>query len=684
MAILRATAFVGALSEGCKLDLRGLKETASRIIARTTEHLVRSNVSLTLLGASANIIGYCNSETLLGLLCQLLSSSSYIAELRDFSWQNAIPLKAYLLVCDCFLKIQELDDGDALAVSLSLSFNEALTIPTTTKQLENLLNVMRSGDLSTDLERRADEFGRKLCLLVLQAQICDRTERSFSLNRKLCRRLVTRLSHRLITTASPHYKISKKVTRRTLFEESNAADSTKTSIEWREKLLDDLEQDARHQHVSIVARVNTICRDLEKRAETNEAPLQRAMRQIEELSETMASLEFQLSSAQAEVVRKVLACESANDEKSKLVGSVTELVSEIQDGHCRIAELEGQAAFNQERFEQMAIEVETMNRTSQDYSQMMRDRCETLEGEVQSAKAALANEEMETSRLSLILLENHKTLESQSQRMELLEEEADMKQRSVNVQMEQFSRQEFENLTRISSLDERNNYLQSQIENAAKNISTLQGQVSALEAGLLVSRAKEDSLIEMREAAEQKAQAQIAEIVSTKDIAMKALEDNLEMLKKGSDEALRSAAQEQASLRKTLSRLKTLHERRNLEFKRAQELSKKLTAIMSLDAPVLSGLAEQFSPDSPVSVSTPKQTAKRQRMKVFPTANPVNDLIEPTDGDRQVEPTFDYGDPESNLKTRHIPTDASVCGNRASLSRTEDSGILIELRAMGI
>lgn len=658
--VIQICSFLSRVSSRVRQEIPGHLLVGRKICDRALIHFARANPTIEL------------ADTLRGLLLfvepQIPSMTIMFNRLLSFmtnerpSWQSWEQRGEAVLFLQLIKTLRSIDKIHP-TIARSLASKEH------TEVLHSFVNMSTSGvEISQEIQIWL-ELHQELCGLILDVQLGDLPEDD-RLDLKLRKQVVRKMELVSKLASLPTRSTLRRGPQISLQQAVNTPYSGLGSHAWRERLLDDLQTEALHQHSRVISRVDVICRDLERRAEIHEEPLRAVEHELAAARGVIEHLEFRISEATQELQHRDDENQSAYEERQRLEGAISELISEVETGNSRMKVSEANEARLTMSVQAAENELSTFKLDAANEIQILQQRYSTLETEITSLKCNLESEEAENDRLAMDISERQEITNAK------YEEIKELKQDLAGVRAALVKSHEKDVIQRNahSSRLEEVQRCRDELETAVKQTLANLGQVKD---DLAQSREQCDNFNEQQEALqslleETKLIADERLVLQQENhlSAMTSLRDELLLNKQRADESAKILERENTTLRSALGKLKGSYERRCKEFQKAQELSRRLMAVMGGTTPTTPS-AHSTTPRSQAGSVDTSMTVKRHRAS---TNHSKDNEKGYSDGDLTTDMSFEFSEKE-NLSKK---TDA-----RRSSTR-EDSAILTELSGLGI
>lgn len=643
-------------------QVNSLRDVATRICERAFNCLVKSNPSLNLMEALRATMDFSDTERT-GNLAPLneILKVAIKAGLSAGTWHERLEL-------ECFIVFIE---------SLRHSENamRSLRQAGLSEEHEHLVRAfVRSAICSGPGTERVRYFDRELCRLVLEMCIAGNPS---SRNMEYVTQLLDRLTQPLQSTGK--LQISVRANSPLSLQQSvNTPNSGLGSLDWRAKLMQDLQTEALHQHSFLVARLDVVCRDLERRAEINEEPLRQLESELSSVMTRVQQLETQLTEANSELDQRDSENQSAYEERQRLESAMSELIEEIEMGNNRVKHMDEKEVDRKRQVADLTDRLNTMTREVEEKTNFIRQEETRAKQVAEDSRQLLNIAESEKNRLIEKLSEMEYRMNSFEQQVLQLEgrcttyqmEADEMRQRGVDMSSEFAIRGE--------EMHARENETKDLLSVQANTIAVLKQDFESAEKSLSLAAKREEKmlhdLVEIQRRGDERLSLQEVDHAAS----VRALQDELSLSKTRFADFISHSDQEKTALKEELAKTKSNYAKRCAEFQQAKDLSRRLMAVMG------EANATQATPSSTrrtLDSTNLTPIAPHKRTKALPGSAPKRAAERVcSQGDITEDNTF-YEEDKENLD-HSLERRQGV--ERRQSGRREGSEILSELSGLGI
>lgn len=542
--------------------------------------------------------------------------------------------------------------------------------------------------IAADWPDRMNELTSKLCRFLLDTYITQ------ILPSQETRSVISHLLDRLTSMFQQHTKRATvcmpPMAHLSIQETSNTPHSGVSSLDWRQKLLRDLQTEASHQHSFLVSRFDMVYRDLEKRAEINEAPLRQMESDFSQTEERLLRLETQLAEANPELQQRDLENQNAYEERQRSENGISELIREVEHGNDRVRTLEQEQAeqkqkmaetIEQERTNMQASMTETMEhfeeigRRAQIELKRMEDMNTNFEVYIERITKQLMLTEQERTRHLAASQQAEIKLTEQQSLINNLERRCAAYELNIKQLEIEKDRQALDHTAQLQVLSDSGKEAQVLLLEKTNAIMLLKDEVQFIEQRLEHSTYRAADLQAKLDESQRSADERFDRQESEHAVALRTLEKEKAHQRSEHEDFVSKSEKETRILRDPLSKIKSSYSKRCQEFQKAQDLSRRLMAVMGGD------LATQTATHSPVRASSESAVL---RPSVAAAAATKRTKAVPSSASKQFEKVFSQGDVTGDLtydETDKENQGYSVVPQRA---HREDSAILSELSGLGI
>lgn len=282
---------------------------------------------------------------------------------------------------------------------------------------------------STEARR---ELCISLCSLILQVIMqgaADESRVELSLSLKLLEK------QREFALPSPSCKFRSQTSntaseRISFLEQMSTPEDPSVSHNWAERLASNLLRDAQHKHELVVRMVGEVCRDLEDRCATVEAPLRKEQARALNLSEELHTAQSELSQLKSEAGDHRLLLNNMEVDRGHLKEQVKSLEMKAQDmteeterlrQQLQVLSRDAETALTaaNERADQQALEHLAILNVKEETIEELREKVDEMEGFLHEAHEELKRkrEECNEAGRRADLLEDQ--VQSKSEEIEL-------------------------------------------------------------------------------------------------------------------------------------------------------------------------------------------------------------------------------------------------------------------------
>lgn len=653
--IKNVTGVLSTILQGADAKIKSVADVALRICSRAVNHLLNKNPCIDLTESFCRMIDFENSEEskVPDLFRNMLVIAAHSIELPN-SWSSRLELECYISA------VKALRASEQAKKRLRPLITEGET-----KCLLN--NFARSSNSVVSGSDRVYDFQKHMCRLSLELLISRRSSGDADINVEPIEHLLEKLTTIPQSCATKALVWTQNAQSLSLPQIANTPHSGLGSRNWREKLLCDMQSEAAHQHTVLISRVDTICRDLERRAEINEEPLRILEAELSKVTDLANRLQSQLMEAHADLQQRDTENQNAYEERQRLEGAISELIQETELGNNRVRSLEQQEEGLKHQYETLLADSHKEKARFEEMNHIMRTELEESEQKAENLQDRLTKCAEENSRFEQdIQILQEKFAKTHEQRIGFEGQIVGLEQAITN--SEEVHRKQLEDVR------DNERSLQEQLDSKSACIATLEGRTNDLEEKLASYVEKEvewnSALMQTRQMADDKLTLQRED----HEAAHKVLQDEVTLAKTQFADLLRKSNMEKSALKQALSKIKSSYEKRCEEFQKAQDLSRRLMAVM--------GGNNNPSPNSPLhglgltateSPTTPIAAVKRAKNRPSSAAKRIGQSY--TQDDLTEDYTFDEADKENQMAQQH---------DRQPANRTDDSLILSELSGLGI
>lgn len=653
--------FIPVLS--CSATSGMIAVVADRICVRSMDHLREDNSCSNSMQALTYMLPLSSSKT--SCISTILAKCFDVTmskTLPPIDWRFRAQLRALTMILDAVRSMANM--GSEFSVAL---LEHADLLQRFSKHQDQC-------HTEHELSNNMRQLTQYLCRIILEAQFAPQESKTRMLTAQQNRIMIDKLI--LLSAIPPKQQFCTVPKSASVFlQEANSTPSSGAdSHAWRNRLMDELQRDAHQQHFSIVARMDSVCRDLERRAEINEEPLRECQAELAIAQESVRQLQSTVAEMTSDLQQRDVENQGVYDERQRLENVISELIHENEVDNNLVRNLQHVEAELNQKIRDLNKEAHAAQTSLQEQVKVTQQRCNTAESELLLVRESLATEEAENDRLSTELHEKHGIIETH------LLEISDLAQLKA-VQITKLDEQACENLEQEALLLKQTQQireLERQLESVRADhlnaLSEAQDSIEGLRERLNRQNAEETQLRTQLERTEVLAEEKMNLLIENHSVLLRTLEDDLALTKKRAATAYDTLQQENTTLRSALTKVKSSYGRRCDEFQKAQDLSRRLMAVMGgastqLSSPSIQSERRDSSVHRNKSSTTTSKRARGQPQSPMRTESPF-------DHDMTVDMSYDTAEKENE-------TPAKGKRDRRSL-RKEDSAILSELSGLGI
>ncbi|CCG80984.1 Putative uncharacterized protein [Taphrina deformans PYCC 5710] len=646
-----------------------LQPVATRICAQAIDRFSKHNYSTNSLLTFELMLPYSQiSELNISQLCNILLHHEYF-ELNSLKWDKCLQMSARTRVVDLLRR-----NADCRALLAPVLCSQACI--RTIAHFVDCSDILQPSSKSFNIERR--DLDRSIYKLLLSIQCDPNIPANSKQTSTLSDVLIDKFSLTCGDIVEAELNLPNPEQNISLQETSNTPHSGTSSHVWRAQLLNDLQKDAAYKHDQIVAKVDLICRDLERRAEINEEPLRESEKELEKAREMIGNLQRQLAEASCELQQRDMENQHVFEERTRFENVIASMITEIEAGNNRITDLEQVQADKQniitaqnDRLKQTNIDLEhtrqLMYETTQHHSLQMAKVKEELEMETGKHMEFMKNYLCKSDALEVSRAELEAMVEAKTQ----VEATVASLQKELGTTKNSLREENEKHKEIVDGLVEQRNHHNSELDATRKLLDSLHNAMSQ-------QNKLEGDLKTQLENTKLFADEQMALLEEAHQASLRTLNDELQLNKSRGEETVKVLQAENINLKALLSKVRSSYERRCQEFEKAQDLSKKLMAVMR-------GSNEDSTPqvDSPGGkhtfmnvTTTPKVVHAAKRAKERDSF-PLKHIRRAMSADMTTDSDFETPGKENTVPARNPR------GSRKTF-RKEDSMILSELSGLGL
>ncbi|KAH0543786.1 hypothetical protein FGG08_001968 [Glutinoglossum americanum] len=185
-----------------------------------------------------------------------------------------------------------------------------------------------------ELQESRRRLAASFCLLVLKAALHSSGD-NIGLETSLGLSLLGK--HRDVATpmapctSARHHCTSVETPSVTLLEQKSTPQDVRTSHEWKRRLAEILMRDATQRHELIVNTVSDVCRELEERCENVERPLREVQAELGSVQSCLGESKQRIDTLEVEASERELYLDGLDAEKLRLESQVSSLFQRAQD-----------------------------------------------------------------------------------------------------------------------------------------------------------------------------------------------------------------------------------------------------------------------------------------------------------------------------------------------------------------
>ncbi|ORY83208.1 hypothetical protein BCR37DRAFT_392551 [Protomyces lactucae-debilis] len=446
--------------------------------------------------------------------------------------------------------------------------------------------------------------------------------------------VLDKLTDMLIPTLD-QFKVCRQSSRPiALQQQPNTPASGQSSKDWRAKLLVDLQAEAAHQHDILVARVDLVCRDLEIRAETTELPMRTLKDALNAANEEASMLKSQLQEVQTEMRQRE---RDTADEQGRVNEIMDSMRRELAQRDERLRQCEHNERQNHDKLqESKKYASDLVSRHEQECQDLKKRLTMALESanahniesgrvnerlmmEAREYNAAMAKlktlssaREGQVAELQLALQAKDEALKSKDSAMRTMEVDALEMKRELTASLQaltsehETARKQLVNEINAMTLQKQQDAVQ--LQTTTHGLGQVQTNMEKLQESLLHMTRERDLLLQQVETIKMSADEKLELLAEQHAMAQQTLQDDLKANKSRYEYALETGERERQRLRSALTSLRAKYEARLAEFQEAQELSRRLMAVMGGNS---GGLSNNKTPMGKAAVSDADMTPLR-------------------------------------------------------------------------